>query len=208
MVSEENTLPFNAAAERNKVPIAECLRRVIQPDRCWFEIGSGTGQHARWMTRALSIREWQTSETPEGISVLQNGLAMESSEALPPPQVFSVGDPVKFGNRYDYVYSANTAHIMPRIALPKLFSSVNQLLKREEFRSAGSETAFFLYGPFSEGGIHNSVGNQNFDQSLRQQGYGGIPDLDDLRVYALNSHLILERVIDLPANNRLLIFGR
>src|SRR3954468_8764352 len=52
-------LPASAAAERNKQPILDVLRRVLGARGAALEIASGTGQHAAWFATALGQWDWQ-----------------------------------------------------------------------------------------------------------------------------------------------------
>src|ERR1700761_396457 len=50
------------AAERNRQPILDVLRRVLPPSGRALEIASGSGQHVSWFARHLSGWTWQPTE--------------------------------------------------------------------------------------------------------------------------------------------------
>ena len=52
----------NPAAERNRQPILEVLRRVLAPSGRALEIASGSGQHVSWFARHLPQWTWQPTE--------------------------------------------------------------------------------------------------------------------------------------------------
>ena len=59
------TDPFrlsSPAAERNRQPILEVLRRVLPPSGRALEIASGSGQHVSWFARHLPAWNWQPTE--------------------------------------------------------------------------------------------------------------------------------------------------
>ncbi len=57
---------FSPAADRNKGPILEIIKELIQEeDRSLLEIGSGTGQHALEFSKAFPFLTITTTDTPE-----------------------------------------------------------------------------------------------------------------------------------------------
>jgi Protein of unknown function (DUF938) len=50
------------AAERNRQPILDVLRRVLPPSGRALEIASGSGQHVSWFARHLAGWTWQPTE--------------------------------------------------------------------------------------------------------------------------------------------------
>ena len=67
----------------------------------------------------------------------------------------------------------------------------------------------FIYGPFMRDGRHNSEGNRQFDRTLRAQDPAlGLRDVNDVAACAAEHGLALEQVVEMPANNRSLIFRK
>src|ERR1700749_1131850 len=50
------------AAERNRQPILDVLRRVLPPSGRALDIASGSGQHVSWFARHLPGWTWQPTE--------------------------------------------------------------------------------------------------------------------------------------------------
>ena len=52
------------AADRNKAPISETLKKLKPFDKPAdvLEIGAGTGQHAAFLSTELSVNSWQPTE--------------------------------------------------------------------------------------------------------------------------------------------------
>ena len=66
-----------------------------------------------------------------------------------------------------------------------------------------------LYGPFLHNGAHNAPSNAAFDESLKGRNPSwGLRDIAELEGLAGASGLQLGEIIEMPANNRLLVFHR
>jgi hypothetical protein len=68
---------------------------------------------------------------------------------------------------------------------------------------------FAVYGPFNYDGKFTSDSNARFDASLREFApHMGIRDMGDLQRLARQHGLQLEQDIDMPANNRILVWRK
>jgi len=67
----------------------------------------------------------------------------------------------------------------------------------------------FLYGPFKRGGKHTAVSNAVFDTSLRESNpEWGVRDIEALERLAGSAGLVLGEIVEMPANNLILVFER
>ncbi len=196
-----STLPTSPASERNKQPILEQLLRLLPADARVLEIGSGWGQHAVFICRAMPGLRWQPSDRREELPVLQQRLAQEGSPRISSPVALDVLQDAWPARQFDAAFSANTAHIMSWPAVCASFAGVGASLV------AGGQ--FFLYGPFNIGGCFTAPSNQAFDQSLRARNPAmGIRDLQALESLACDHQMKLQERISMPANNFLLVFKK
>lgn len=107
-------LPFSPAAERNRGPILDVLRRVLPRRATVLEIASGTGQHAAHFAAAEPGWTWQPSDVSDdalpAIAARCAGLAN-----VQPPRVLDVLAPPRpdTPGRFDALYCANMLHISP-----------------------------------------------------------------------------------------------
>jgi SAM-dependent methyltransferase len=195
-------LPFSPAAQRNKDPILDVLRRVLPPATAVLEIASGTGQHAAHFAGAQSRWTWQPSDSDEaalpGIAgrcaALPNVLApiLLDVLALPWP-----GAPA----RVDAVYCANMLHISPWATCAALMQGAAAHL--------GAGGLLVLYGPFIVEGEPTAPGNVAFDADLRARNpQWGVRRLADVVDEAGAAGLAFEQRFDMPANNLTLVFRR
>ena len=66
-----------------------------------------------------------------------------------------------------------------------------------------------LYGPFKRGGSHTAASNESFDQMLRSRDPAwGVRDLEEVERAAGEVHLSLDQVIEMPANNWVVVFRK
>ena len=190
--------PYAEACDKNGPPILEVLKQKLPDHGRVLEIASGTGQHAVFFGAALTNIEWQTSDLEEMHQGIQLWLDEAGLENVVSPLSLDVAGEWP-QHKYDAVFSANTAHIMPVEAVEKMFAGVASVLKPEGL--------FLLYGPFMYGGEHTSESNWRFDRWIKSwEPHRGIRDVDWLRQVAANVNLDLYEDIEMPSNNRILIW--
>jgi SAM-dependent methyltransferase len=195
-----NAIPLNApAAERNKEPILEALRRVLPKSGLVLEIASGTGQHIVHFARELPDLEWQPSDPdPEMHGSIKQWIARTGVNNVRDPlrlEVCSGAWPI----RADAVLCINMIHIAPWSATLGLMSGASRLLPKGAL--------LYLYGPYRRHGRHTSASNEAFDRDLRlRNAEWGVRDLETVAEAAANYGLALEDVVEMPANNLSAIF--
>ncbi|AOK07226.1 class I SAM-dependent methyltransferase [Burkholderia sp. AU28942] len=190
------------AAERNRGPILDVLRRVLPATGSVLEIASGTGQHAAHFAQALPGLRWQPSD-PDAHArrsiaawVAHAGLAN-----LAEPLAFDVRDPVWPSAALDAIVCINMVHISPWACTEALFAGAARVL-----RPGG---VLFLYGPYRREGRHTSPSNEAFDQQLRSRDPSwGVRDLEAVVALGLDLGLDCAEVVEMPANNLSVVFHR
>ncbi len=193
--------PFSQSCENNQEPIRRVLEQYIQTPSSLLEIGSGTGQHAVYMAARFPELNWQTSDRRQNIAGIQMWLDDAGLANLPKPIELDVTTANPALNHVDYIYSANTLHIMPKSAVESFFDLVGSLLK--------PSAILFVYGPFNYDGEYTSASNQRFDTWLKQQSaHQGIRDFEWVDKLAQGQQLSLLQDHEMPANNRLLVWRR
>ena len=191
-------LPYSQACENNKAPILERLSDVFNAPGLVLEIGTGTGQHAVHFATAMPHLTWQPSDHPDAADTSRPRLAHADVPNILPVIELNVAAawPIE---SFDWVFSANTAHIMAWSEVEQMFHQIGQRLE--------PQGAFCLYGPFNECGEYSSDSNRQFDRHLKSRAaHMGIRDLEDLSALAESSGLTLADNFAMPANNRLLVF--
>jgi Protein of unknown function (DUF938) len=66
-----------------------------------------------------------------------------------------------------------------------------------------------IYGPFKVDGRYTTESNQTFDNEIlaAKVPEWGLKDVRDLKTTASKHGIALKRIIDMPANNFILVFG-
>ncbi|PEQ12789.1 SAM-dependent methyltransferase [Novosphingobium sp. PC22D] len=190
------------ATERNREPIAAVLREVLPASGLVLEIASGTGEHALHFARAFPGLEWQPSDpSPDALAsiaawredaALGNLLGPLELDAAAPPW------PVP---RADAVVCINMIHISPWEATLGLMRGAGAVLPQ------GGPLA--LYGPYRRGDRLLEPSNAAFDEDLRRRDpRWGLREVDAVVESARTQGLAFDRLVDMPANNCMLLFTK
>ena len=199
--------PFAESAEQNKQVIAEVVSKLFVDPGVVLEIGAGTGQHARYFSSLFSHLHWWPSEVPEQMPILEQGVCDTGIENLANPIPLSIEldhnsvNTARVERSFDYLFTANTLHIMSWDLVVRLIQLASELL---------DEGGIFLsYGPYNVQGKFTSDSNARFDQWLKQRdAVSGIRDIDELRQEGKFVGLDIDDIIEMPANNKILVWRK
>jgi SAM-dependent methyltransferase len=206
------------AAERNRQPILDVLRRVLPPSGRALEIASGSGQHVSWFARHLPAWTWQPTEYAAASlpsiaawSVLDEGDVAESPSAgagvgplatVRPPlplDVCAAAWPVD--GVFDAITCANMIHASP----PQTLSG----LMRGAGRHLAPDGVLVTYGPYILDEEPLGASNVEFDAWLKSRDPSwGIRRLADVLAHARDAGLRLRERVAMPANNLMLVLDR
>ena len=193
--------PNAPSCEQNQQVILDVLKTIFLEPGEVLEIGSGTGQHAVFFTEHLPHLSWQ----PGDLEVEHAGMKLWFDEVrhnrIKTPLVLDADMDEWPVSNIDYVFTANTTHIMSQSQAEKMFKHVGDLLK-----NAG---LFVQYGPFNYNGQYTSESNANFDVWLKQRNpLSCIKHFESMHEQAEKNELRLLNDIEMPANNRILVWEK
>lgn len=195
-------LPFSAAADRNKEPILEVLKKVLRPeDEQLLEVGAGTGQHAVYLAPFFPYLDWTPTETAENLPMLRERIKQSDARNIKTPFKMTVGEndfPIR---TYDVILTVNTFHIMSWKECKTFIKLISGRLEE------GGKV--LIYGPFNYNGKFTTPSNEEFDKSLRERNpQSGIRSFEDVLSAMYKNGFEFIKDYEMPANNRMLYFRR
>jgi hypothetical protein len=206
----------NPSATRNKAPILEVLKRFLKTDsgdQKLLEISSGVGEHAGHFAPAFPNITFQPSEFDKTLLGSITSYANRCpTDNIKPPMYIDItqdfhswvadGGPSFIDHgQIDYMVNINMIHISPIDCTKGLFRNAGALLK--------SKGLLITYGPYAEDGVLTPDSNVSFNESLKHRNpEWGIKDIADLKKIALECGIAFLEKIDMPANNKCLIWQK
>lgn len=201
------TKRYAPATERNRESILQVLRETLPEHGTVLEVAAGTGQHAAFFSQHLEPRFWlPTDMGVASLASIDSWREEVSSSNLLPPRELDVRDtvwPVQHAlpAPISSVVNINMVHISPWECCTALFSGAARLLP--------SHGVVIMYGPFKCEGQHTAASNARFDSQLRSENpEWGVRDLEAVTDAARVSGFERRAVIEMPANNLSLVYGR
>ena len=193
------------SAVRNRQPILDVLSRLLASNARVLEVASGNGTHGSYCTAALPGLHWQVTEAdPTKLAVLQARYEQQTASAGAGIQQPFALDALHFdwsSQLYDALLAINLVHISP--------FSVTEALMLGASEALTNSGLLLLYGPYQVDGQHTSPSNAEFDAYLtRQNPSWGIRDIQALEEAAAVQNFGLRQTLDMPANNKFLVFAR
>ncbi|XP_078609857.1 methyltransferase-like 26 isoform X2 [Branchiostoma floridae x Branchiostoma japonicum] len=198
-----------SAADRNKGPILEVMRELVPLDRSIYmlEVASGGGTHAAYISQAFPNITWQPSDIEQrcldsiaacikatGVRNVRPAVRIDTSQ---PWQQWAGHQP----ESCDMMMCVNMIHISPIRCTQGMMEAAGVLLK--------TDGQLVAYGPFSIHGVISPESNVRFDEHLRAQNpEWGLRDVDYLTEVAQKQGLQFQRMVDMPANNKILVFKK
>ena len=190
------------ATTRNRDPILAVLRRFLPQTGLVLEVASGTGEHATYFASHMPMLDWQPSDPDEAACASIAGWADAARlQNLRRPLTLDAAAADWPIDRADAVVCINMIHISPWEATLGLMAGAARILP------AGAP--LILYGPYVQAGVETVASNRAFDADLRLRNPAwGLRNLADVTAVASDAGFARETVIEMPANNLMVVFRR
>lgn len=186
------------ATERNREPIAAVLAETLPATGHVLEIASGTGEHCAWFAERFPELTWQPSD-PDGDALASIAAWTEGMANVRPPLEIdaSAGDfPAA-----DAILCVNMVHISPWEATLGLMAGAGAAL--------APGAPLILYGPYRREGVETAPSNEAFELWLKDKDPRfGLRFVEAVSAAAAARGLALERLVEMPANNLMLVYRR
>ena len=199
------------AFHRNHQPIWRVLdKHLVGKSGEVLEAGSGTGQHVVYFaSRRRDIIWWPSDLNAAHLKSIEAWRIHAGLANVRAPLRIDLSDPTwcaemrngRGPTNLRAVFSANVIHIAPWSVAEGLFAGSSRYL--------AADGLLLLYGPFKRDGKHTALSNAVLDTSLRESNpTWGVRDIADLETLATANGLALREVVEMPANNLILVFAR
>lgn len=200
---------FYAASESNKDVLLGVLKRELGEKGDAVELGSGTGQHVTYFAKHFPGWAWQPTDiTKNHIDSIEEYRVESKLSNIRPALYADASKNYKawhngsfVENSFDLILNVNMIHVSPVGVTEGLFSAAGVLLKPGGI--------IIIYGPYSEDGVLSPQSNIRFDESLRaQNSEWGVRDVCWLKELASQNGIVLKKKIEVPSNNKCLVFTK
>merc|ERR1712228_283234 len=151
---------------------------------------------------------WQPTEyEPSLLASISAYISAFDASNVSPPFLLDASRP--FGEQSDelkpesfhFLICSNLIHIAPWNVAEGLFGGAGVVLKPRGL--------MLTYGPYAVDGVLTPESNVRFDSTLRARDPSwGIRDVKDVKAVASRNGLALEEIVDMPANNKCLLFRK
>ncbi|GAA0734156.1 DUF938 domain-containing protein [Sphingomonas japonica] len=188
------------ATLRNRGAIAELLAGILPRSGTVLEIASGSGEHAAHFAERFAAIDWQPSD-PEPAARMSIAAWCAGMINVAPPLDLDAASPDWPIARADAALCVNMVHISPWEACEGLMRGSGRVL--------GPDAPLILYGPFTRSGVPTAASNLAFDASLKSRDRRwGLRSVEAVSAAALAHGLALDQLIEMPANNLMLVYRR
>lgn len=187
------------ATLRNREAIAAVLAEVLPVSGTVLEVASGSGEHCAFFAERFAALRWQPSD-PEPSALASIASWCAGLDNVAPPLAIDAATewPVE---RADALLCINMVHISPWEATLGLLDGAARVLPQGE--------PLILYGPYLRAEVETAPSNAAFDASLKARDpRWGLRDVADVTAAAAARGLGFERLVEMPANNIMLVYRR
>lgn len=195
------------AGNRNRDPILSVFQDIFPKSGAVLELASGAGNHVNYFAPHFRSLSFQPSDYDDEVfdSIMKKRAEAGNANILDPIKI-DLTDPATWPSASDRLYEAifvvNLFQVAPVSICDGIAQVAERVLTKEGFVA--------IYGPFKVDGDYTTESNAAFDQEILAPKVAawGLKDVRDLESAAGKHNIALKKIVDMPANNFILLFGR
>ena len=186
------------ATLRNRMAIADVLREHLPRSGTVLEVASGSGEHVAYFAEEFPALDWQPSD-PDADALVSIAAWCDGIVNVAPPLALDASASDWPIARADALLCINMVHISPWNATLGLLTGAARLL--------APDAPLILYGPFLQTDVPPAPSNTAFDESLRaRDARWGLRQVESIERIAAGHGFARDQLIEMPANNLMLVF--
>lgn len=195
------------AGNRNRDPILATFKEIFPKSGNVLEFASGAGNHINYFAPHFPGLTFQPSDYDvEVFEAIKKKRADQGNGNVADPIKIDLTTPDTWPRPEDRLYDAmfvvNLFQVAPVSICNGIAQVADRVLTKDGFVA--------IYGPFKVDGQYTTESNEAFDQEILAPKVAewGLKDVRDLEKAAQAHKIVLKRIINMPANNFILVFGR
>jgi SAM-dependent methyltransferase len=195
------------AGKRNRDPILEQFKKLFPASGDVLELASGSGQHINYFAPHFKAHVFQPSDYDTDVfeSIKAKRREAGNENVLDPVKIDLTAPaswPDPKDKLYDVIFVINLFQVAPVSIIDGIAQVAARVLKPAGFLA--------IYGPFKVDAKYTTESNEAFDKEILAANVPewGLKDVRDLEKAANAHNILLKQIIDMPANNFILVFGK
>ncbi len=195
------------AGNRNRDPILSVFKEIFPKSGAVLELASGAGNHVNYFAPHFPGLTFQPSDyNLEVFDAIKEKRAEAGNTNVLDPIEINLTAPATWPSAsdrlYDAIFVVNLFQVAPVSICDGIAQVAERVLTKDGFVA--------IYGPFKIGGKYTTESNAAFDKEILapQIAEWGLKDVRDLERAANAHNIAVKKIMEMPANNLILLFGR
>jgi len=195
------------AGNRNRDPILHVFKEIFPQSGNVLELASGAGNHINHFAPHFPKLQFQPSDyNVEVFETIKQKRADHKNVNVDDPIKIDLTAPASWPDPkdrlYDVIFVVNLFQVAPVAIADGIAQVAARVLTKDGFVA--------IYGPFKVDGKYTTQSNEAFDKEILAPKVPewGLKDVKDLERSANAHGIALKKILDMPANNFILVFGR
>lgn len=195
------------AGNRNRDPILSLFHEIFPKSGSVLELASGAGNHVNYFAPHFPALSFQPSDYDVEVfeTIKKKRAEANNANVLDPIKIDLTAPetwPSASDRLYDAIFVVNLFQVAPVSICDGIAQVAERVLTKDGFVA--------IYGPFKVDGNYTTQSNAAFDQEILAPKVAewGLKDVRDLERAAIAHNIALKKIVDMPANNFMLVFGR